>query len=218
MALELWNVDGTFRNSDDFGALFPCILASLKGNIMKKLILVASIVSLSTWASETLQLKDGRYIQLNDDFTWQYVPQETQPQQTSELAPLVLAAPVIAQPTLSGVTITVGDHRPVLQLSDSGVDVVLIAPRYEHGQLKLSSAITNQSSQSVIAVRLAIRVQDAQGVWSEEQEVTIWQSIKRMAETYLRPRTSVEGKPLELNLAEQSQYTLHATIKQIETR
>lgn len=46
---------------------------------MKKLILVASIVSLSTWASETLQLKDGRYIQLNDDFTWQYVPQETQP-------------------------------------------------------------------------------------------------------------------------------------------
>ncbi|CSC96782.1 Protein of uncharacterised function (DUF3157) [Vibrio cholerae] len=115
-------------------------------------------------------------------------------------------------------TITVGDHRPVLQLSDSGVDVVLSAPRYEHGQLKLSSAITNQSSQSVIAVRLAIRVQDAQGVWSEEQEVTIWQSIKRMAETYLRPRTSVEGKPLELNLAEQSQYTLHATIKQIETR
>ncbi|EGS73339.1 DUF3157 family protein [Vibrio cholerae] len=185
---------------------------------MKKLILAASIVSLSTWASETVQLKDGRYIQLNDDFTWQYVPQETQPQQTSELAPLVLAAPVIAQPTLSGVTITVGDHRPVLQLSDSGVDVVLSAPRYEHGQLKLNSAITNQSSQSVIAVRLAIRVQDAQGVWSEEQEVTIWQSIKRMAETYLRPRTSVEGKPLEFNLAEQSQYTLHATIKQIETR
>ncbi|EJL7015780.1 DUF3157 family protein [Vibrio cholerae] len=185
---------------------------------MKKLILAASIVSLSTWAGETVQLKDGRYIQLNDDFTWQYVPQETQPEQTSELAPLVLAAPVIAKPRLSGVTITVGDHRPVLQLSDSGVDVVLSAPRYEHGQLKLSSAITNQSSQSVIAVRLAIRVQDAQGVWSEEQEVTIWQSIKRMAETYLRPRTSVEGKPLEFNLAEQSQYTLHATIKQIETR
>ncbi|TQQ53624.1 DUF3157 family protein [Vibrio cholerae] len=218
MALELWNVDGTFRNSDDFSALFPCILASLKGNIMKKLILAASLVSLSTWAGETVQLKDGRYIQLNDDFTWQYVPQETQPQQTSELTPPVLAAPVIAKPRLSGVAITVGDHHPVLQLSDSGVDVVLSAPRYEHGKLKLSSAITNQSSQSVIAVRLAIRVQDAQGVWSEEQEVTIWQSIKRMSETYLRPRTSVEGKPLELNLAEQSQYTLHATIKQIETR
>ena len=181
---------------------------------MKKLILAASIVSLSTWAGETVQLKDGRYIQLNDDFTWQYVPQ----QQTSELTPPVLAAPVIAKPRLSGVAITVGDHNPVLQLSDSGVDVVLSAPRYEHGKLKLSIAITNQSSQSVIAVRLAIRVQDAQGVWSEEQEVTIWQSIKRMSETYLRPRTSVEGKPLELNLAEQSQYTLHATIKQIETR
>lgn len=96
---------------------------------MKKLILAASIVSLSTWAGETVQLKDGRYIQLNDDFTWQYVPQETQPEQTSELTPLVLAAPVIAQPTLSGVAITVGDHRPVLQLSDSGVDVVLSAPR-----------------------------------------------------------------------------------------
>ncbi len=53
---------------------------------------------------------------------------------------------------------------------------------------------------------------------SEEQEMTIWLSIKRMAETYLHPRTSEEGKPLELNNAEQSQYTLHATIKQIETR
>lgn len=60
------------------------VLFSLHSGVIKrkhneKLILVASIVSLSTWASETLQLKDGRYIQLNDDFTWQYVPQETQP-------------------------------------------------------------------------------------------------------------------------------------------
>ncbi|EEZ00831.1 hypothetical protein VOA_000017 [Vibrio sp. RC586] len=181
---------------------------------MKHFVLAASLASLSAFAGagEILRLKDGRAIQLNDDFTWHYIASE------ENSADKPHAAPLIVQPTLTGVVVTLGDNRPILQLSDSGVDVVLSAPRYEQGQLKLDSAITNQSSQSVIAVRLAIRVQDAQGQWSEEQEVTIWQSIKRMAETYLRPHTSVEGKSLELILEEQSQYTLYATIKQIETR
>ncbi|MGL4828422.1 MAG: DUF3157 family protein [Vibrio sp.] len=186
---------------------------------MKHFVLVASLVSLSTFAAagEIVQLKDGRTIQLNDDFTWHYTAIAPEGNSASK-SHAVYATPLLSQPTLTNVVVTIGDNRPVLQLSDSGVDVVLSTPRYDHGQLKLSSTITNQSSQSVIAIRLAVRVQDAQGDWSEEQEVTIWQSIKRMAETYLRPHTSVEGKPLELNLVEQSQYTLHATIKEIETR
>lgn len=184
---------------------------------MKKLISAVSLASLSTlvFAGETLQLKDGRQVQLNDDFTWHYV----QKTETTTSQPSVThTAPLIVQPSSTSIVINVGENRPVLQLSDSGVDVVLSAPRYEQGKLRLDSAITNQSSQSVIAVRLVIRVQDAQGIWGEEQEVTIWQSIKRLAETYLRPHTSVEGKPIELSLNEQTQYTLHATIKQIETR
>lgn len=54
MVFEFWNVDGMFRNFDDFGVFFFCILVLLKGNIMKKFILVVSIVSLFIWVSEIL--------------------------------------------------------------------------------------------------------------------------------------------------------------------
>lgn len=181
---------------------------------MKRFVWAVGLASLTlqAFATETLQLKDGRSVQLNDDFTWHYVSENTAGSTTS-----VAVAPV-TQPTLSAVTVKVGDNRPILQLSDSGVDVVLSNPRYEQGKLKLDSAITNQSSQAVISVRLTVRMQDAQGVWCDEQEVAVWQSIKRMAETYLRPHTSVAGKPLEFTVDQQPEYLLHVTIQQVETR
>ncbi|PAR47477.1 ribonuclease [Vibrio metoecus] len=183
--------------------------------MMKRFVWAVGLASLTlqAFATEILQLKDGRSVQLNDDFTWHYVSENPAGSTTS-----VAVVPVILQPTLSTVTVKVGDNRPILQLSDSGVDVVLSNPRYEQGKLKLDSAITNQSSQAVIAVRLTVRVQDAQGVWCDEQEVTVWQSIKRMAETYLRPHTSVAGKPLEFIVDQQPEYPLHVTIQQVETR
>lgn len=163
-------------------------------------------------ATEVVTLKDGRQVQLNDDFTWHYSEQtaaQPEAQEHSSATPLI---------TTRQYTIELNSHKPSLQLSDSGVEIVVGSARYRDGKLILPTAITNQSSQSVINVRLAVSILDEQGIELTQQTVTIWQSIKRMAETYLRPKSSVAGKAIEVDVPFAKRYQLMVTIVQLETR
>ncbi|EPP19298.1 DUF3157 family protein [Vibrio fluvialis] len=175
-------------------------------------------------AGEIVTLQDGRDVQLNDDFTWQYV----QPVETSNsmsVAPakpaVVAAAPVLAAPLVKaqrGSMIELGSTKPILQLSNSGVDIVLGSARYRDGQLILPTAITNQSTQSVINIVLQVEILDEQGNLLTTQTTTIWQSIKRMADTYLRPQASVAGKAIEVKVDEAPRYQIRASVTQVESR
>ncbi|MBY7767107.1 DUF3157 family protein [Vibrio fluvialis] len=175
-------------------------------------------------AGEIVTLQDGRDVQLNDDFTWQYV----QPVETSNsmsVAPakpeVVAAAPVLAAPLVKaqrGSMIELGSSKPTLQLSNSGVDIVLGSARYRDGQLILPTAITNQSTQSVINIVLQVEILDEQGNLLTTQTTTIWQSIKRMADTYLRPQASVAGKAIEVEVDEAPRYQIRASVTQVESR
>ncbi|EOC1767489.1 DUF3157 family protein [Vibrio fluvialis] len=175
-------------------------------------------------AGEIVTLQDGRDVQLNDDFTWQYV----QPVETSNsmsVAPakpeVVAAAPVLAAPLVKaqrGSMIELGSSKPTLQLSNSGVDIVLGSARYRDGQLILPTAITNQSTQSVINIVLQVEILDEQGNLLTTQTTTIWQSIKRMADTYLRPQASVAGKAIEVKVDEAPRYQIRASVTQVESR
>ncbi|QTG91929.1 DUF3157 family protein [Vibrio fluvialis] len=175
-------------------------------------------------AGEIVTLQDGRDVQLNDDFTWQYV----QPVETSNsmsVAPakpeVVAAAPVLAAPLVKaqrGSMIELGSSKPTLQLSNSGVDIVLGSARYRDGQLILPTAITNQSTQSVINIVLQVEILDEQGNLLTTQTTTIWQSIKRMADTYLRPQASVVGKAIEVKVDEAPRYQIRASVTQVESR
>ncbi|ELV8697473.1 DUF3157 family protein [Vibrio fluvialis] len=175
-------------------------------------------------AGEIVTLQDGRDVQLNDDFTWQYV----QPVETSNsmsVAPakpeVVAAAPVLAAPLVKaqrGSMIELGSTKPTLQLSNSGVDIVLGRARYRDGQLILPTAITNQSTQSVINIVLQVEILDEQGNLLTTQTTTIWQSIKRMADTYLRPQASVAGKAIEVKVDEAPRYQIRASVTQVESR
>ncbi|AVH31643.1 DUF3157 family protein [Vibrio fluvialis] len=175
-------------------------------------------------AGEIVTLQDGRDVQLNDDFTWQYV----QPVETSNsmsVAPakpaIVAAAPVLAAPLVKaqrGSMIELGSTKPTLQLSNSGVDIVLGSARYRDGQLILPTAITNQSTQSVINIVLQVEILDEQGNLLTTQTTTIWQSIKRMADTYLRPQASVAGKAIEVKVDEAPRYQIRASVTQVESR
>ncbi|MBY7843500.1 DUF3157 family protein [Vibrio fluvialis] len=184
---------------------------------------------MASWASvalagEIVTLQDGRDVQLNDDFTWQYV----QPVETSNsmsVAPakpeVVAAAPVLAAPLVKaqrGSMIELGSTKPTLQLSNSGVDIVLGSARYRDGQLILPTAITNQSTQSVINIVLQVEILDEQGNLLTTQTTTIWQSIKRMADTYLRPQASVAGKAIEVKIDEAPRYQIRASVTQVESR
>lgn len=163
-------------------------------------------------ASQVIELEDGRKVQLNDDFTWQYV----QPENTHQAAALAVAAPIIS--SQRGTTLVLESGKPSLQLSDSGVDIVIGAASYQNGKVVLPTAITNQSSLSVINVQLKIELLDSQGKRLAEQETTVWQSIKRLAETYLRPKTAAEGKVIEIEVPKAESYQLIATVSNLETR
>ncbi|EKO3492854.1 DUF3157 family protein [Vibrio fluvialis] len=184
---------------------------------------------MASWApvalsGEIVTLQDGRDVQLNDDFTWQYV----QPVETSNsmsVAPakpeVAAAAPVLAAPLVKaqrGSMIELGSTKPTLQLSNSGVDIVLGSARYRDGQLILPTAITNQSTQSVINIVLQVEILDEQGNLLTTQTTTIWQSIKRMADTYLRPQASVAGKAIEVKVDEAPRYQIRASVTQVESR
>ncbi|WP_210473809.1 DUF3157 family protein [Vibrio crassostreae] len=191
---------------------------------MKSYLLIASaLLSSSAFADQMVTLQDGKQVLLKDDFTWQYMAQKQAEEvaTTSEIAVPVAAVPVVAVPVTTntrGTTIVVNNKKPSLQLSQSGVDVVLGASRYEGGELIIPTAITNQGTQAVILVSLNISVFTAEGTLLAEEEVAVWKSIKRMADTYLRPKTGEEGKLIKLDLEQHPEYQIKAEITEVLAR
>ncbi|MGY3685479.1 DUF3157 family protein [Vibrio coralliilyticus] len=199
---------------------------------MKKLIgLFTLLTSSLVFASQTVTLEDGRQVQLNDDFTWQYVvPVEAS--KTDEMAAVeettqpvatipVKKAKVAAIPLIEkavGTIVTVGSDRATMQLSDSGMEVLLGAVSYQDGQLMIPTSVTNQSSQSVILVEIEIQVSTTSGDVLSKESVKVWQSIKRMADTYLRPQQAEQGKTIELAIDQAEQYLVTAKVINLETR
>ncbi|MBO7914004.1 MULTISPECIES: DUF3157 family protein [Vibrio] len=192
-------------------------------------LLANSVFVSSAFADQMVTLPDGKQVLLKDDFTWQYMAEnKTEETTTTEITSAVAVAtasvaavPVVAVPVATstrGTTIVVNSKKPSLQLSQSGVDVVLGASRYEGGELIIPTAITNQGTQAVILVSLNISVFTAEGELLAQQEVAVWKSIKRMADTYLRPKTAEEGKLIELDLAEHPEYQIKAEIIEVVAR
>ncbi|WP_348984824.1 DUF3157 family protein [Vibrio sp. ABG19] len=194
---------------------------------------VAALTAPVVQAAQRVTLDDGRQVELNDDFTWHYVQPaapakpkpaaenrtETSPVTTA--APAAAAAPLIAAPLVPrqrGTLVEVGSTKPTLQLSQSGVDIVLGSARYEDGHLIIPTAITNQSLQSVISIALNVELMDEQGKVLSHDSATIWQSIKRMAETYLRPQTAVAGKELKLATDQAERYQIRVSVENLQTR
>ncbi|EKY4197576.1 DUF3157 family protein [Vibrio harveyi] len=209
---------------------------------MKTWITLATLLaSSSVYAAEVVKLADGREVKLNDDFTWEYVVKKAAPENTLEKVEAVEAAAVVASTTAVeavttqttkapeiatipvvnkkvGTTIVVNAKKPTMQLSDSGVDVLIGSARYEDGELILPTSVTNQSSQSVIQVEVEVQVFDMSGKPLAKESVTVWQSIKRMADTYLRPQQAEQGKAIKLAVPQSQQYQFSAEVLEVKTR
>ena len=224
-----WYVDGKTRDTDADRSFLPGLLATLIARIFKEtdmksyLLIASALLSSSAFADQMVTLQDGKQVLLKDDFTWQYVAQKQAEEvaTTSEIAEPVAAVPVVAVPVTTntrGTTIVVNSKKPSLQLSQSGVDVVLGASRYEGGELIIPTAITNQGTQAVILVSLNISVFTAEGTLLAEEEIAVWKSIKRMADTYLRPKTGEEGKLIKIDLEQHPEYQIKAEITEVLAR
>ncbi|EOX3956125.1 DUF3157 family protein [Vibrio alginolyticus] len=202
---------------------------------MKTWITLATLLAASsTYAAEVITLADGREVKLNDDFTWEYVmkkpaQQATETQTTASVvetiaapaiatipAPAIATIPVITKTV--GTTVVVNAKKPTMQLSDSGVDVLIGSASYQSGELILPTSITNQSSQSVIQVEVEVQVFDMSGQQLAKENVTVWQSIKRMADTYLRPQQAEQGKSIKLAVPQSQQYQFSAKVLEVKTR
>ncbi|ANQ23015.1 ribonuclease [Vibrio natriegens] len=197
---------------------------------MKTWITLATLLATSSvYAAEVVTLADGRNVKLNDDFTWEYVVEKTAPKATAASATKAVTAatesvavPVIATiPVVSktvGTTVTVNAKKPTMQLSDSGVDILIGSASYEGGELVFPTSITNQSSQSVIQIEVEVQVFDMSGEALAKEKVTVWQSIKRMADTYLRPQQAEQGKTIKLAVPQSQQYQFSAKVVEVQTR
>ncbi|MGR5212973.1 DUF3157 family protein [Vibrio rotiferianus] len=209
---------------------------------MKTWITLATLLATSSvYAAEVVQLADGREVKLNDDFTWEYVVKKAEPESTLEKVEAVKAAAVVASTTAVeavtmqttkapeiaaipvvnkkvGTTVVINAKKPTMQLSDSGVDVLIGSASYEGGELVLPTSITNQSSQSVIQVEVEVQVFDMSGKQLAKESVTVWQSIKRIADTYLRPQQAEQGKVIKLAVPQSQQYQFSAEVLEVKTR
>lgn len=170
-----------------------------------------ALLSSSVMAEQTLFLPDGKQILLKDDFTWEYVSEASKDSRS--------AVPVIPVAKSGiGTIIKVGDDKPSLQLSRSGVDVLIGASRYDDGELTLPVSITNQNTQPVVVVTLNVEIYSPAGELLFQDNLNTWQSIKRLADTYLRPQRSAEGKSIIAKVAAHSEYQIKMTITDVQTR
>ncbi|WP_054824629.1 DUF3157 family protein [Vibrio owensii] len=197
---------------------------------MKTWITLATLLaSSSVYAAEVVKLADGREVKLNDDFTWEYVVKKATPEATETTLEKVEAVATSAPATTKmatipvvnkkvGTTVVVNAKKPTMQLSDSGVDVLIGSASYEDGELILPTSITNQSSQSVIQVEVEVQVFDTAGKQLAKENITVWQSIKRMADTYLRPQQAEQGKAIKLAVPQSQQYQFSAEVLEVKTR
>ncbi|TFH90863.1 DUF3157 family protein [Vibrio ouci] len=187
---------------------------------MKRLIVLCGLIASSQlMAAQQITLEDGRKVLLNDDFTWHYVTAPTAsetPANSAAAKPVVAAIPVVQNQT--GSLISLNSDKPTMQLSDSGVDILLAAASYQDGQLVIPTSLTNQSRQAVITVELEVEVLDSSGAVLSKQKAKVWSSIKRMADTYLRPEQIATGKPIKVDVESASQYQIKAKVVNIETR
>ncbi|WP_408901050.1 DUF3157 family protein [Photobacterium piscicola] len=190
-------------------------------------IVIALIASSSAWAADqTVTLKDGRQVILHDNFTWQYKAQANDPATSPLLKTTATAIPVVATsavaiPIISapkGVEVELGTTKAIQQLSDSGMDVLLTAAHYENGTLIIPTMMTNQSSKSVVNVTMKVRLSNSDGQTIATDEFTIWRSINRMPDTYFRPKTQHQGKPIIFDVPKAERYFIDAEITDVDMR
>ncbi|MCG3880730.1 DUF3157 family protein, partial [Psychrobacter sp. Ps6] len=128
---------------------------------------VLGLLSASVSAQQVVELKDGRLIQLNDDFTWQYVQKQqatTAKPEVEVLEASAQLAPVTAVPftnTVVGTQFKLNSSKPILQLSQSGIDAILQPAYYQGNELVIPVGLTNQGTDSVVLVKMNITLADA---------------------------------------------------------
>ncbi|MEZ9785420.1 DUF3157 family protein [Vibrio breoganii] len=188
------------------------------------LLLVSNVYA----GQQVVQLEDGRQAVLNDDFTWKYLDVSANEKVTkpasvvsSDLSTTAPMATSVAASTslVAGASIVVldGDNTQVA-VEHSGVEINLVGTQWNDGYLVIDTEITNNGLQPVIKADLKIDVYDLQGNLLASEEHAAFRSIKRMADTYLRPQQTKQGSTIKIELPQQEQYQILSEISELDHR
>lgn len=191
------------------------------------LVLVSNVYA----GQQIVQLEDGRQAVLNDDFTWQYLDASANeevtepasavsaPENKTPTTPLTNASIAASTPIITGASIVVvGSEKTTIAVEHSGVEIDLAKPQWIDGHLVVESEITNNGLQPVIKADLKIDVYDLQGNLLASEEHAVFRSIKRMADTYLRPQQTKQGSTIKIKVPKQEQYQIVPEISELDHR
>lgn len=142
-------------------------------------------------------LPDGRQVQLNDDFTWEYlVVKPADPVQggavegkTGSVA--ALAAPVLTEQAMA---------NPDL-LSQAARDGIVVKLDKIEGTdpLSLTFMVSNTGTRNVVGVNGMVTLFSADGVQLGRQEARFWVAENRLSETYLRKGEQRPSRALDVS-------------------
>ncbi|POG23978.1 DUF3157 domain-containing protein [Aeromonas bestiarum] len=121
-------------------------------------------------------LPDGRQVQLNDDFTWEYLL--IKPTASGEVVTGAVAVPVLTEQAMTNPDL-------LAQTVKDGISVKL--DKIEGSDpLSLQFMVSNTGSRSVVRVRGSVTLFSEQGAQLVKQEARFWVGENRLPESYLR--------------------------------
>lgn len=141
-------------------------------------------------------LPDGRQVQLNDDFTWEYLvvkpaePVQGVAAEGNAGAVVAVAAPVLTDQAKA-------NPELLAQMARDGV-VVKLDKIEGSDPLALTFMVSNTGSRNVVGVRGMVTLFSADGVQLSRQEARFWVAENRLPETYLRKGQARPSLALEI--------------------
>ncbi|GIU44728.1 DUF3157 family protein [Shewanella colwelliana] len=143
-------------------------------------------------------LEDGTKIQINDDFTWEYVFLESQtPTNNLEATSVATSASVIATTEQNSATapvvadtLTASAMKQATLLKSTaknGVKVSFLDSQWDDkNRLGLTFELSSNSPEHYVVIELEIGLFSDSGSLIKKETVKVWKAIFRMPESYLR--------------------------------
>ncbi|MDO6762243.1 DUF3157 family protein [Agarivorans sp. 1_MG-2023] len=171
-------------------------------------------------ALEIVTLQNGAQVQLNDDFTWQYLLLNTQSETTSSIDTNNAVLPVAVAALETPLANSASSHSPE-RLSDiainqaellkstakNGVKISLLNSQWDDkDRLGLHFQLVNTGTKNYVQILLEVSLYADSGTLLTQQEVKVWQAIFRMPDTYLRKEQSRTSEILWLEGVDKTQW------------
>lgn len=138
-------------------------------------------------------LPDGRQVQLNDDFTWEYLlvkPVAAAATTEAMAEATAAAAPVLTEQALA-------NPEMLAQATRDGITVKLDQMAGED-PLSLQFVVSNTGSRNVVRVNGSVTLFSAEGVQLSTQPARFWVGENRLPDSYLRKGEARPSRAIEL--------------------